>query len=266
MTTLCTFIIPLRPASTAHDWAMVSELCCQTIKSCLQNSNFRTNAIVIGHDKPLGFESLSEFFGTRLSFIDAESPPPSNSAGDAGMQDKWAKVAQGIVSLWNDMPEYFMILDADDLISKRLIDYLGQKRPPFGFIIKNGYYHRHESHFLYCYNGTFSCGSDSIISTNSVYMPSDTSRTETRKCTSLTAGHTVIADAMKEQGKPLEVVPFPAVIYLGYDGQHSTELSEANKGLPWGALRMKFGAIWQFMKFNGSVIFKSKRIVEEFGL
>jgi hypothetical protein len=139
------------------------------------------------------------------------------------MNDKWAKVAQGLVELHADPPEYLMIVDADDLISSRLVTYIVETKPKHGLIINQGYICNLHSKRIKLVKESFNCGSNAVIRVDAIKLPSSLSETDLQQCIPLIAGHTIIEQRMRDEGKALAAVPFPAAIYLQHSGQHSKE-------------------------------------------
>jgi len=263
MTTLCSFILPLRSKSVTSDWKLISYLCCQTVNSCLNSEVLQIQVLVVGHEIPEGFEKFRDH---RVRFIQATHKAPVSSAGSMGMNDKWAKVAHGFVDLYEDPPEYLMIVDADDLVSSRLVTYLKETRPENGLVIKHGYIYDFQKKRFRLVMNSFNCGTNSVIRTDVIHLPSSLSEKERLKCLPLAAGHTIIEQRMLDEGKPLAVVPYPAAAYLQYADQHSREGLSEGVPSPRSLLRNALTSI--LLPVIGTMSRQPKRTVleNEFGL
>lgn len=250
-----TFIIPLRPKATTTNWHLVSKLCLQTIHSCLMNGSPGIRVLIIGHDRPNGLFDAAD---SRVQFLEAQHPLPSGFIGSVGMLDKWKKVTLGLVSLASSPPDYFMIVDADDLVSRKLYDFVDLNRPRNGLIIKDGYVHRDGSPFVRLLKDTFNWGTNSVIATRAVGLPQSLDEDQVQSCIPLRAGHTIIDHAMRSAGLPLDRVPFPAAVYVGHTEQHSIAIGETQKV----SLRQTLGRIKRdLIRIPDVVQLRSARLV-----
>lgn len=213
-----TFVIPLRAKSPESDWKLVSRLCIRTIESCLLNPADGIKVLVVGHDKPDGIEFIKD---KRFEFLHATSDRPEQHYGPSGMQDKWRKLSRGLIKLSESPPDYIMFVDADDLVSQRIFTHLRDKKPKNGLILRKGYRYRDQSIWIFKDDGDFNCGTNAVIATDAIYMPSNLTRDELRKCIALAVGHMEIAAAMEKNGTPLSLAPFPAAVYVRHEAQHS---------------------------------------------
>lgn len=213
-----TFLVPLRPRAHTRDWRLVSRLCMATIRSCLKNQSPGIRVLLVGHEKPDDFDNVRDL---RLSFLRTETSLPKAFQGTPGMQDKWSKIFQGLVEIGKDPPDYFMFVDADDLVSERLYDFLNEHRPPHGAICKDGYRYKLGARYVKLIRDAFNCGTNAVIATTAVTMPAEVSKEARAHCAPLRSGHTGIEDDMAKNAKPLIRVPFPAVVYVMHAEQHS---------------------------------------------
>lgn len=229
---LLTYIIPFRPRSTAENWRLVSHLCVNTIISCLNNKRNNISVIVVGHEPPQNFEQVRD---TRLKYITADWAPPEYSRfGPDGMQDKWKKVQKGLVYASRLKPEYVMIVDSDDLVSRRIPDYLSEQMPENGLIINNGYYYEYGHYIAVKQIGNFNCGTNAILNARKIRLPRSEGEEDLKQCIGLTTGHMMIEERMADLGMPLEPVPFCAAVYLSHKEQHSHAVGMKPR---WAAFR-----------------------------
>jgi len=105
--------------------------------------------VVAGHEPPdfdVGFDS-------RFCFLSVDHVIPRHEdAVVSGRLDKLAKIAAAwnyAKSRWN--PHYVMKLDADDLISSRLVQWLEERGGEPGYLIKDGWVWPSESRYLVQY-------------------------------------------------------------------------------------------------------------------
>ncbi|MBM9594009.1 hypothetical protein [Roseitranquillus sediminis] len=225
MSTKCTltFLVPLRPNIPGTDWNFVSQLAMNTLRSCLLNSAPEIRVIMIGHERPSGFYDVDD---DRLSFAPAQTSVPCSTAGSTGMEDKWSKLFQGLVLIERNPPDYFMFVDADDLVSKRLYCHLRDMMPQNGLILKDGWEYSLGGKFIRYVPDTFNCGTNSVVATASVKLPKRLSPDDRASCIPLMAGHTIIERQMALAGKPLDRCPFPAAVHVHHRLQHSRHSGE----------------------------------------
>lgn len=249
-----TYVIPFRAKGTTGNWPLVSELCLNTIKSCLNTGLSRISVLLVGHEPPDGIEEVND---DRLVFIRANwHPPDAQEFGRSGMDDKWRKVAKGFVHASRLNTDYIMIVDADDLVSRRLPEHLCKSRPENGLIIKNGYRYQHRHFLAEKLIGNFNCGSNAILNARKILLPASDDEARTRKCVGLSAGHTIIDKRMKELGMALEPVPFFAAVHVTHGEQHSLAVGMASR---WAAFRR-----YPRNVFRLTIFAKKKR--REFGI
>jgi hypothetical protein len=110
----------------------------QTLSSILNSNNANYCVVIAGHEFP-DFEPPQD---PRFKFLSLEHPLPSQEGGDylAAVKDKMIKLAAAweyAKSAWK--PQYVMKLDWDDLISSRLVDWLGSAEDQAGYLIQHGW-------------------------------------------------------------------------------------------------------------------------------
>lgn len=213
-----TFIVPLAARQTVKDWTLTSLLCRLTVQSCLAQRHRDVAVELCCHDAP-GW--LVEEHDPRLAVHRAAfPPPPPDPSYAAGTSDKWKKVAMGLVAARSKGSVWLMIVDADDLVSRRLSGYLASNPDLNGVALKTGYRYPLGSEIMY-FDDHFNCGTNAIIRADRVYLPKSLQPDEISKCLMLRAGHTLIEEAMAKQATPLSPLPFPGAIYVQHSGQHS---------------------------------------------
>ncbi|NUE61150.1 glycosyltransferase family 2 protein [Escherichia coli] len=108
------YAIPLRAKQTAKDWNQVCELLESTIKSIAAGGH-EYRIIVACHEKP-GF--ISGYQNENVSFVKVWHPVPAEKSGY--MNDKASKknVARRKILEVAKPGDFFMFIDADDLVSK----------------------------------------------------------------------------------------------------------------------------------------------------
>jgi hypothetical protein len=157
------FLIPFASRRRKSKWETACAHLRQTLKSIQNSTNGNYRVVVAGHEAPdfdVGFDSRFYFLPLNHSF------PSHDNYGVAVKLDKLTKIAAAwnyAKLTWN--PNYVMKLDADDLISSRLVDWLGNANDEAGYLIKHGWLWRSESRYLIQRTEYFDrvCGSCLIV-------------------------------------------------------------------------------------------------------
>jgi hypothetical protein len=131
------FLIPFASRRTKSRWDMACAHLRQTLNS-VQNSTSESYCVVVaGHETPdFNFES-----NARFCFFSVDHAIPKHEDPVVrGRLDKLAKIAAAwkhTTAAWN--PHYVMKLDADDLISSKLVQWLENFGGDPGYLIKHGW-------------------------------------------------------------------------------------------------------------------------------
>ena len=131
------FLIPFASRRIKSKWDIACAHLRQTLKS-VQNSTSESYCVVVaGHEAPdFNFESNARFCYLSVDHAISNHEDPVVR----GRLDKLAKIAAACnhaTAAWN--PQYVMKLDADDLISSKLVHWLENFGGEPGYLIKHGW-------------------------------------------------------------------------------------------------------------------------------
>ena len=259
------FLIPFASRRRKSKWEIACAHLRQTLKSIQNSTNGNYRVVVAGHEAPdfdVGFDSGFYFLPLNHPF------PSHDNYGVAVKLDKLTKIAAAwnyAKLTWN--PNYVMKLDADDLISSRLVDWLGNANGEAGYLIKHGWLWRSESRYLIQRTEYFDrvCGSCLIVRSDladkngpflteveGVRLDETSSRVAARDHYSLVPGSGISTLLLNDShqryeaqfsylGYKLSSVPFSAVVYRTSNPDSTTAITE--KGRPTYTLRMLIGSI-----------------------
>lgn len=219
------FIIPIKSKQVAKSWKQVSELFENCLRSCCSQTSHKFRVIVVCHDKP----EIS-FQHPFVTYIQVDFPPPSESSLTGNIMadirpkdlDRLLKLLVGLESAKVFSPAHVMFLDADDLVSNKLAEFVEQAPNSNGWFFINGY------EYFYGSNRIFKrkyfhmrCGSSFIIRLD-LYrsffkekMPSDISQIDVYYFC-----HNYLESRFFERGTPLEALPFEGAIYVTDNGEN----------------------------------------------
>lgn len=235
------FITSLRARAASAHWDRVCELFERTAASVFAQSDPRFRLIVVGHDRP----ALSRAFDARLEFIAADLPIPeaSYAAKDADKRHKLIIALQRAREVGAD---YAMSLDADDLVSARLVEYVLAHPDADGWYIRHGYVHQYGSRWVEPMRDSFNlvCGSCNILARRCFAFPQDAARERAMENDWFVEGHLQFVQAFAARGANIQPIPFPAATYIRHDGDRMNELNPDNvrpPPAPRGPLRRLAG-------------------------
>jgi hypothetical protein len=187
------------------------------------NPNFR---ILVGcHDIPELLIPTDE----RLEFLKLDSPPPN--IGDHVVQffhDRKSKLwiaGQRMKALGG---QWFMCVDADDLVSSRIVDFVLNNQNSNGYIAERGYFLDaqtltilevpHQSVFrLPLHQITGSCVVAKFSLTD---IPDKTLIDYKSRFMKYQADHRIFYKYSIQENNPLSLFPFPAIIYVLNTGEN----------------------------------------------
>lgn len=202
------FGTPLRAKSTPQNWDVIQGNLDHTIEAVFAQTTSHYHMVICGHDQPKLPDSK------KISWLQADFPLPTDAA--AGSADKARKHLRNIEFCFKKFPDgfYYMMLDADDLVSPRLASYILEDDNRAGYYVDKGYAFDAET-------GAFapmdpsnkrpfykSCGSCAAI-----WFAAD-AHDHYRDFFALMRVHGEIPAAFEKAEIPLTAIPFHAVIYI----------------------------------------------------
>lgn len=230
------FIIPLKSQKASNSWELTSKLFERCIRSvCNQTlSNFRV--IVVCNEIP-----KVEFTHPNITYIEVDFFPKELKPRAKDI-DKGRRILTGVISAKKLNPSHIMVVDADDLISNRLAEFVNQNPQCNGWFVDRGYVYQEESKFVYLRASSFHrwCGTDSIIKYELYKFPGNNEKEALEFYDYYQNNeyyqHRDIVDNMIKNGTPLEPLPFAGVIYSIGNGDNTYQssldkLHNQNRGL-----------------------------------
>jgi hypothetical protein len=157
------FLIPFASRKIKSKWQIACVHLRQTLKSIQNSTNGNYSVVVAGNEAP----DFDLCFDSRFHFLSLHHVVPSRENYFVSVTlDKLTKIAAAwdyAKSTWN--PKYVMKLDADDLISSRLVDWLDKTGGEAGYLIKHGWLWRSGARYFIQRTEYFdrTCGSCLII-------------------------------------------------------------------------------------------------------
>jgi hypothetical protein len=165
---------------------------------------------------------------------------PKEKFYDAFRLDKGRRVLSGMMAMRDSA--YFMIVDDDDFVSRRLASYVGANQGEIGWQITDGYIWEEGANIVFLHED-FSriCGTSHIIRNDIYDLPENFGDASEDYMKFMFGSHVALPAKLKEAGTPLPALPFPGAVYrIGHAGAHSKSaglmaqiFSRENKSRTW---------------------------------
>jgi hypothetical protein len=210
--------MPLIGRLAAKNWDHVVELLDQTLQSVLtQEGNLRV--LVACNDVP-----ASRFIhDPRLEFLSIVGKVPQT--WQEKIRDKTIKLRTVVDEVCHRGGGYVVMMDADDLVSNRLTQYITSTDNKIGYLFQSGYlFNVAGRSFRLTHDFPIHCGTCGVF-----YLGENDLTPGLGVCAIIEHGkHTEYAKHSEALGRRLERVPFPAAIYLRH---HGANVSLARKSI-----------------------------------
>lgn len=224
-TGLFLFGIPLVPRSRANNWNNVLENLRTTLRSILNQTNKEFHILIASEDE-LDLPELSGKHVQLLKIPTSESRPITFSIKYQDAIVKRLAICQKAHEL---CASQLMLADADDLISKNLVEFVRRNPHPVGYAVTRGF-------VLDCNTGKIlTCpslminvnGFDTLCGTSLIYTLNHKDLPANWPMNVVKNGHNQVRRALREAGTPLLEIEEPMVVYVRNSGDnismHETE-------------------------------------------
>lgn len=208
------FSIPLAGWKDERSWAVLSATLQSTLTSLLRQKDPGFEIVITGHERP-DVEALRD---PRVTFIEASFPKPADRSEHT--PDRYRKRASNALHIREKGGGYVVLFDGDDLASSRLVKYIRKRAAPHGYTVRKGYALDHASGAIAPVPGAWKrrfnrlCGSCIVLR----LAPEDIGTSLEDMAASyygrFRPPHGSWEALAVEAGRPLQPIPFPAVIYV----------------------------------------------------
>jgi hypothetical protein len=225
MASLLTFVIPVRHQDNAADWGLLKQRLEQTIRSVSAQDTPGWRGIVVANEgadlpaMPPNWDVVRVTFGPNP--LHEQGNADKEAFYDAVRLDKGRRVLSGMLAAGDT--GYFMIVDDDDFVSRRLVGHVGANKGQAGWHIGSGYIWEDGSNIALIHE-EFSriCGTSHIIRSDLYDLPRNASDASDDYIKSMLGSHVMLPARLNEAGTPLPSLPFPGAVYrIGHAGAHS---------------------------------------------
>jgi hypothetical protein len=214
------FGIPLKSSRIARDWNDTLRVFRRTLCSILRQSNPKFRVFVGCHEIP----DVPEMADARVEALQApfETPVYKNEY----LIDKQKK-RELIAVRWRELGAgYLMYVDADDLVSDRIVQHALSLPPTRGFLAWYGYdYNERTRKIALSPRFHRACGTCCAINWKPSELPATLFQQEPvlfRE--TVEVGHARTAALFRRRGERLTHFPFPAAIYVREHGDNASNI------------------------------------------
>lgn len=223
------FLIPLKPKAKVSDWQLISHLLRNTCLSLKNQSNQCFVAIIAGHDRPLGLEKVidEKIHFTKVNYgIEVSEEKPR--------RDKFWKVCFAGTEAEKFNPKFHMILDADDLVHKNLVQEVASKSDFQSIILNHGWeFDLKLKLALKRKNLHLRCGSTFILRSDTFPLPIEHNWKEWSKMPHLKTPHQDMETWMLKNKINFCYSDLPAILYIKGHGYNLSDAFAANHIKRW---------------------------------
>ena len=210
------FGIPFRSKASSKDWARSQALLASTLRSVFSQTDSDFQVVIACHETP----DIAEIRDPRVTVLNTATPTPTNLVEQ--MRDKGHKRKMLTVEWRRRGGGYFMLLDADDLVSRRLVQHVRENPAENGYLIKQGYlYDVAAGSCKPSARLNEICGSCTIFRMDPEDLP-ESIEDETPRLIGKYRNHQTFEEDGRRLGRAFGVIPFPAAIYVIGHGENYT--------------------------------------------
>ncbi|MDX2214434.1 MAG: hypothetical protein SFY66_14175 [Oculatellaceae cyanobacterium bins.114] len=215
---MLSFVIPLQSSKVSKSWDTVTLLFERTLRSLCNQTSSDFNVVVACHEKP-----EIDFHHPKITYIPVDFPVPAADVRFEKVRDRMRKHLTALKYALESNPTHVMKVDADDLVSRRLTEYVGQHPTANGWYMRQGYLYAEGSKQIYLAHNDFyrRCGSCNILRSDLVKVPDDL-HDQALDFSGYYTKHSTVEKLFAEKGTPLEPLPFAGALYTYAHGENAS--------------------------------------------
>lgn len=238
------FVTSLRHPQNSADYGRVESLLEDSLQSVCSQEDEDYIVIVVGNERP------TFNLPPRVRFIEVDFPAPAPPSGPqtdlkSFVWDKGTKIGLGLIAAREHDPDYVMIFDADDYVSRRLVGYTRANAGAPGWFVDEGW--------MYSYSaGVYrpitdfhrTCGTCHIVAFSAYAVPSTLTLDATQQQIAEAFGerlyrilgaHRNARSWLSKNGWDLSPLPFRGAVYNVDTGENHSGKALTGLARPTGA-------------------------------
>ena len=236
------FVIPFKSKARSKDWSFDGALLKRTILSVLHQTNANFKCYVVYSDLPEHRVQHDKVVWIQFPFPFLESHEIEDEERCAvryglgkflpNFYDQGKKIMYGCAEAKKDQCAYIMSLDADDLVSNQLVEYVDQHSPSggCGWYVDKGYMYAEKASYVLKVpkDMNYLCASVNIIRSDLVPQPDINKKTY--QDFQFFSSHAYMPDGIKDNyNETLQKIPFYSTTYVLHNGNFFTDSSHITK-------------------------------------
>lgn len=208
------FGMPLRSAVTTKNWEGVSHLFRNAVRAIAAQTDPDIRILVACHEIP----DMRDIADPRLEFLAADNPRPHDIPSQ--MLDKAAKIRRVAEEICRRGGGYFVLMDADDLVSNRLAAHIRADDNRRGYLMETGYIlNVARRQFELAAPFWQHCGTCAVFHLTPEDLREDASGL-IAQLTPNRMSHHSYPNVAARNGRPLDPLPFAGAVYLRHHGEN----------------------------------------------
>jgi glycosyltransferase involved in cell wall biosynthesis len=237
------FAIPLIARSAAYDWDVVVHHFNATLGSIFNQTDPNFRVIVACTGRPEVRIPVDE----RLEFVDLPDRPFSPHDPEWSYRDIARRRHAVLKHAAPDGDAYVMLVDADDLVSCRLVSHVRQTNHQYGYLLTRGYIYDSTHGLLSMLPNKigqsvsffYSCGTSIVLRLTAEELRNSTDEQGYFRRV-MRRGHPWAGKFSMAEGRPLGLIEFRAAVYVR---NHGSNMSERDDIYPRSVLADRAAAV-----------------------
>lgn len=221
---MLTFVIPLRHPENARDWPQTKRTLGETLDAIARQDHPQWRAMLVANARadlppiPAGVDVV------RVDFAPNHLPDIADDKEafyDAIRLDKGRRILAGM--LHDRTTDYYMVVDEDDFVSRRLAGFVDSRRGAPGWSLKKGYVWGDGGSLLYRHPAFHMfCGTSHIVRADLFDLPERFEDASPEYIRRSIGSHIFIDADLRAKGVELAPLPFCGATYrIGHAGSIS---------------------------------------------
>ena len=240
------FVIPLKSPQVSTSWQHVCKLFARCVRSVCNQTSPDFRVVVVCHQKP-----EIEFTHPHITYLEVDFPIPEKEKNKIaqGRTDQGRKILKGLIYARQFQPSHTMVVDADDCISKHLVEFVSSHPNSYGWFVNRGYKYRDGEKNIYLKRKDFYriCNSCNILRLDLNLLPENPEYNRGYGYYKYYIDHAKVKGILETKGTPLKPLPFAGTVYILATGENLSDnknnlsFNLINRRLLTGKIREEFG-------------------------
>ena len=244
---MVTFLTSIRHPRSSSNFAKVESLFEMSLRSVCSQSDSNFAVVVVANDVP-----RINFKDSRVTYhiVDFPCPDPQRSSARGIphlFRDKGTKLIAGMLAAKRFKPDYFAIFDADDLVSRRIAQFVNTHSNAAGWYVDSGYVVNSKTWMTQRKSGLYRyCGSTLVPNASQLLrlarieesVSTDLSQDQIVRLSSpqfvdqVIGNHPYMIGYFASHGLRMRPLPFRAACWILETGENSASRFRVEYGLP----------------------------------